>query len=178
MFRVPDEFRRQASFMKGSHKFTKREGKAILVPTPPSKFALSRHPKYVVPDCEWKIPDIARCWALGNVYEEPIGEPVVDKEFDLGASTSFMYAVDDLNAMLTEHQNFEGGKTVEGGDRDIAKETTPSASNQGIHISKEDSVAEAEDPEMESTLQFVAMELRKKRKKQVEDEPSRNPKKY
>ncbi|MCO5604643.1 hypothetical protein L7F22_058813 [Adiantum nelumboides] len=52
----------------------------------------------------------------------------------LGASTSFTHAVDevfDLDAILTEHKNFEGEKIVEGGDEDILKETTPfAASNQ------------------------------------------------
>ncbi|MCO5560674.1 hypothetical protein L7F22_014291 [Adiantum nelumboides] len=181
--KVPSELRRQASFMKGSNKFMKREGRAILVPTPPSKFALSvdtvilggncvtcgqelsgkhaagvfqlpcvhkYHPfcfsvvsaiesKSVVPGCEWKIPHIARYRAFGNVYEQHevrlvilyninlatllwrlnvcvvLGEPVVDKEGAPGASTSFTYAVDevfDIDAMLTEHKNFEGERTV------------------------------------------------------------------
>ncbi|MCO5606630.1 hypothetical protein L7F22_060818 [Adiantum nelumboides] len=210
MDKVPSEFRRQASFMKGSSKVMKREGRAILVPNPPFKFALyvdtiiiggncvacgqelsGKHvvgvfqlsyvhkyhlvcfsmvsviePKCVVLGCKWKIPHIARCWVFGNVYEEPEDELVVDKECVPRASTSFTHTVDevfDIDAMLIEHKNFEGVKPIEGGDGEILKETTPSASKQ---------VAEIEDLEMESTLQFVAVELLKKRKKQVEDELS------
>lgn len=115
------EVRRQASFMMESCTFLKKEGRALLVPTPPSKYVLSaesvviggncvacgqvlsgKHaagvfylpcvhkyhpfcfsvvcatePKCVVPDCQWEIPVIARCWALGKVYEEPVGKLVI-----------------------------------------------------------------------------------------------------
>ncbi|MCO5557637.1 hypothetical protein L7F22_011204, partial [Adiantum nelumboides] len=49
-------------------------------------------------------------------------------------STLFTHDVDevfDLDAKLMNYKNFEGGKTVEGGDGDILKETTPPTSNQG-----------------------------------------------
>ncbi|MCO5552862.1 hypothetical protein L7F22_006380, partial [Adiantum nelumboides] len=90
-------------------------------------------PVCVVSGCEWKIPHIARCWAFGNVYEEPKGELVVDKECAPRASTLFTLAMDevfDINTMLIEHKDFEGVKIVEDGDEDILKETTPFASNQ------------------------------------------------
>ncbi|MCO5572654.1 hypothetical protein L7F22_026412 [Adiantum nelumboides] len=92
------------------------------------------------------------------------------------AGEAVMEAVVHINGKdgpdRTEHKNYDCGETVEGGDGDLLKETTFLASNQGTNIGKEDSLSKEEDLKIESTLQFVMVELWKKRKKQVEDELS------
>ncbi|MCO5598182.1 hypothetical protein L7F22_052274 [Adiantum nelumboides] len=105
-------------------------------------------------------------------------EVVADKGYDLEASTLLTHNVEelfDLDAMLMKYKNFE--KIDEGCDREMLKKPTTSANNQGIDIHKDNTVANGEDLEKDSILQFVAGELQKKRKKQVEDELSHNPKK-
>ncbi|MCO5596345.1 hypothetical protein L7F22_050406 [Adiantum nelumboides] len=87
------------------------------------------------------------------------GEPVVDKECALGAPTLFTHALDkvfDINTMLIKHKDFEGVKTVEGGDQDILKEIALFASNRGVGAETVEGVVEwGED--VQQSLNYTGM---------------------
>ncbi|MCO5585984.1 hypothetical protein L7F22_039921 [Adiantum nelumboides] len=72
----------QQAFMDKATKFIQHEGRASMVPTPPATASTLKPIAFVGgscaawcshPNCKEKIPEIAKCWALGIAYTE-LGE--------------------------------------------------------------------------------------------------------